>query len=185
MIFDKFKVFESFLTKKECDEILNKCLSELSLSVAEVYDDKVSNSVVNNRRKSKVAFTQITEFDEKIYDKLQQFINVKGFNPKLSSYQFTEYKKGDYFSWHTDSSETMYRERFITIAIQLNDVFTGGEFDVRIDNEEIQMKSGIGNLFVFPSSTSHRIREIKSGVRYSIVNWLHLEPQKNYKKTLL
>ena len=79
----------------------------------------------------------------------------------------------------------MYKERFLTIAIQLNNSFIGGEFDVQIGGDELEMKPGIGNLFIFPSSTKHRIREIKNGIRYSIVNWLELEPQKNYKKTLL
>lgn len=185
MIFDKFKVYESFLSKKECSDILKKCLTELELNQAEVYDDKISNKVINDKRKSKVAFTKLNSIDEKIFNKLQENFNIKGFNLKLSNYQFTEYKKGDYFNWHTDSSETMLKERFLTIAIQLSDSYEGGEFDILVDNKEIEMQSGIGNLFVFLSSSRHRVREIKNGVRYSIVNWLELEPQKDYKKTLL
>ena len=66
MKFDKFKVVESFLTKKECDDILKKCLSELSLTTASVYDEKTSEKIVNNKRKSKVAFIELKELFKKL-----------------------------------------------------------------------------------------------------------------------
>ena len=44
---------------------------------------------------------------------------------------------------------------------------------------------GIGNLFVFLSSTTHRVAPIIDGNRYSLVGWFKLRPIENFKKTLL
>lgn len=182
----KFKIFENIFSKSECDEILNKCLNESILKTAEVYDNNMMGNIIDvNIRKSKVYGIELKEINEKIISNIKEYFKIKGFEFKISKYQFTQYETGDYFQWHTDSSNTLYKKRFLTIIIQLNDEYEGGEFEIQIDEITHQLKSGIGNLFVFPSSVRHRIKKITKGNRYSIVNWLELEPQKDYKKTLL
>lgn len=182
----KFKVFENVFSKEECNQILNKCLNESILKIAEVYDNKSMNTVIDvSKRKCKVAEIDLGELNNIIIKNLKEYFDVKGYDFKISNYQFTKYQNGDYFNWHTDSSGGVYNERILTIVIQLNDEYEGGEFELEIDGKVYSLKKGIGNLFAFSSLTKHRIKEIKNGVRYSIVNWLELEIQKNYKKTLL
>lgn len=182
----KFKVFENVFSKEECNQILNKCVNESVLKMAEVYDSKLMNNVIDvSKRKSKVAGIDLEELNDRIIKKLKEYFGIKGYNFKISNYQFTKYQNGDYFNWHTDSSDDVYNQRILTIVIQLNDEYEGGELELEIDGKVYSLKKGIGNLFAFSSLTKHRIKEIKNGVRYSIVNWLELETQKNYKKTLL
>jgi predicted 2-oxoglutarate/Fe(II)-dependent dioxygenase YbiX len=188
MIFaKKYEVIQQFITKEECDFIIDKCLNELELIDAPVYDNVSSVRLIEDKRKSKIAFTNgLDDIGNKISKKLSELIEIKGFSLKLYNFQFTKYENGDFFDWHTDSSDTMYKERFLTIVIQLSDAYIGGEFQLMLNNdEEITMESGVGNLFIFPAATKHRVKEIINGTRFSIVNWIHLEKIENYKKTIL
>lgn len=186
MISDKFKVFKSFLTKEDCNEIIEKCLSELHLTDGKVYNNiKTYINVDTNIRKSKVSKIELEKINKTVFDILNTYFKIKGCKFNVFKYQFSHYEVGDYFEWHTDSNDTMYNQRFLTIVIQLNDEYEGGEFEIQIDDKIFELESGIGNLFVFPSTTKHRIKQITKGNRYSIVNWIQLEQIKNYEKTLI
>jgi PKHD-type hydroxylase len=120
-----------------------------------------------------------------ILSKVIEGLNVKGFEPTIETFQFTKYEVGDYFNWHTDSNDTIYKDRFYTIVVQLNNDYSGGDFELMINNLNTKMEFGTGNLFIFPSNTLHRVKPVENGVRYSLVSWLKLKEIKNYKKTIL
>ena len=114
----KFKVFENVFSKEECNQILNKCVNESVLKIAEVYDSKLMNNVIDvSKRKSKVAGIDLEELNDRIIKKLKEYFGIKGYNFKISNYQFTKYQNGDYFNWHTDSSDDVYNQRILTIVI--------------------------------------------------------------------
>jgi PKHD-type hydroxylase len=72
------------------------------------------------------------------------------------------------------------------MVIQLNDEYTGGELEIKDnDNNEITLEKGLGNLFLFYSYIIHRVKPVTSGTRYSLVNWFRLTPIENFKKTLI
>ena len=104
--------------------------------------------------------------------------------------QFTKYGKGQYYGWHTDSSEKPYegkglpmgKIRKLTIVLHLSDPseYEGGglEFDFR--NRDPDKEPNIrkckeiapkGSLVVFPSFMWHRVCPVTSGTRYSLVIW--------------
>lgn len=181
---EKLYIFENFISKKDCEKILNTCKDKLKLSRAKVGE----NNEINKIRNSSVAFIKnIEEVDNKLIEVLRKNINLKGYEvTELGDYQFTEYGLGEYYDWHTDSSKDMYSNRFYSVVLQLNDTYEGGllEVDVR-DKTPIQLKKGIGNLYIFQSSLLHRVIPVTEGVRYSLVNWVSLKQLENFKKTLI
>jgi predicted 2-oxoglutarate/Fe(II)-dependent dioxygenase YbiX len=175
---------KNFLTKEECNFLLEKYKNELNLLKATVGKDVV----VLNKRKSSVGFIdKIDELDEKLINILKKSILVKGFEvTKLGKYQFTEYKEGDFYEWHTDGDETLYSDRYCSIVIQLNDEYKNGELEmITSNNELLVIEKGIGNLAIFLSSKKHRVTPITNGVRYTLVNWVGVKKIENFKKTML
>lgn len=175
----------NFLSEKECDSILNKCMSELTLSNGTVRGGQLDIE----SRKSSVAFLNDLGFlNDRLRNILVDSIKVKGFEVSgIQDFQFTEYTAGGYYNWHRDSSidNPIFSDRFYSTVIQLSDKYTEGELQLSIDGEEITLKRGLGTLYMFPSYTLHRVTPIESGVRYSLVNWIKLVENKNEKKSLL
>jgi len=104
------------------------------------------------------------------------------FNYKISSIgdiQYLEYKKGDYYNWHSDISDGIASTRKISISWLLNSDFTGGELVFQHGGDEFIANAGMGenepNLIGFTSFYTHKVNPIKSGVRKCIVAWVHGE----------
>lgn len=183
MTFDKILLVKNFLTKEVCDEILSRCKNDLELAPAEIF-----GGLITKKRKSSVAFIDnIEEIDEKLKTFLEETIVLKGYSVTgLGPYQFTEYKEHEFYDWHTDSGNEVYKDRFCSIVIQLNDGYDEGFLQLKDDHDNIiQMERGVGNLYLFYSNIMHRVIPVKNGIRYSLVNWVSLEPLKNYTKTLI
>lgn len=185
---ERLHTFTNFLSKEECNSILEKYKLELNLRPAEVQFN--GEKVVNNKRKSSIAFIDnIYEIDERLKNTLKNLIQLKGYEVTgLGPYQFTEYKIGEYYDWHTDSStEPDYKDRFCSIVIQLNDTYDGGYLQLKDESGDntIQLDKGIGTMYIFYSNIRHRVLPITNGVRYSLVNWVSLKKLNDFKKTLI
>lgn len=181
---NKVNIIDDFLSVDECLSILDKCKTDLTLKPATIMGD-----VLSDKRKSSVAFVNnIEDIDLRLKFILKDLIKLKGFDVTgIGSYQFTEYKVGEYYDWHTDSSDTheMYKNRFCSIVIQLNDDYEGGHLEVKNDSDTIQLERGSGKLCVFYSNMLHRVTPVTNGVRYSLVNWVSLKEIEGFKKTLI
>jgi PKHD-type hydroxylase len=104
----------------------------------------------------------------------------------LGPFQFTEYKEGEYFDWHTDSTGTIYRNRFTSIVIQLNNAYEGGLLEIKnIKGEIVPIENKIGTLYIFNSRLLHRVTPVVNGIRYSLVNWVSLVKTNSTKQNLL
>jgi PKHD-type hydroxylase len=179
---DNIDIFENFLSKEECNLILNKCKSELTLSNGEVYGNN------DKLRKSSVAGVSDLGFlNERLTNKLRETFNINGMEvTSLGNYQFTEYKEGEYFDWHTDSTGIIYRDRFTSIVIQLNDSYEGGVLEIKnIKGELVPIENKIGTLYIFNSRLLHRVTPVSNGVRYSLVNWVSLVKTDSKKQNLI
>jgi PKHD-type hydroxylase len=86
---------------------------------------------------------------------------------------FARYREEDHFDWHIDLGEDTIADRKISVAVQLSDEkdFTGGAWQFMYD-ETTNVTSEQGGAVVFPSYLPHRVTNISSGVRYSLVGWL-------------
>jgi len=114
---DRLHTIKNFLSIDESNELLLKFKSELELKPGKV----ASN--LTDKRKSSVAFIpSIDTVDDKLKEILKSLIQIKGYEViGLGPYQFTEYKTGEFYDWHTDSSKDgEYKDRFCSIVIQLN-----------------------------------------------------------------
>ena len=85
------------------------------------------------------------------------------------------YKKGTNMSAHTDNIKTIFdgtRKGSPTLSIvgQLNDNFSGGEFEIL--DQKIKMKAG--DILIFPSNFlfPHQVKTITKGKRLSFVSWV-------------
>ena len=66
------------------------------------------------------------------------------------------------------------KTRKLSMTIVLNDEYEGGEF--QFFNDKTLIKEKQGTVIIFPSYMQHRVRPIKSGIRYSLVVWFLGEP---------
>lgn len=186
-------LIEDFLTKEECEYLIERGLSE---TLIEMKSSKVVNNVVvyenltdtsNNKRKGTyfvddiLKEEKISELSNRIVSKLNELKIINGveFNgvPKFS---FNEYSKGDFLNWHKDSHEIIYGAT-ITVIIQLNDNYEGGEVMYRIDEIEYKVPKKQGSIFIFESNIDHCVNKIENGLRYSMNVW----PSKKIKKGLI
>jgi Rps23 Pro-64 3,4-dihydroxylase Tpa1-like proline 4-hydroxylase len=188
-----YKFVPNFLSNKECELILKFSIENLKLMEAEVLTPTGKSD--SGARKSGVAFYPYYKtfpfLKEKINKELIGEINVKGFDLEYenSEFQFTKYEVGDFFEWHKDviGDTITQKERYCSMVIQLNDAYENGNLEIKTsDNDEtITIEKGIGNLIIFLSDMNHRVTDVTSGNRYTLVNWIGLREKKNFKKTLL
>jgi predicted 2-oxoglutarate/Fe(II)-dependent dioxygenase YbiX len=181
------KTVSGFLTKEECDLLLNFSLDNLKLNIGE--------TIGAYSRKSDVAFYPYYKTFPFLYEKINQVlsneINVKGFdlNYKDSEFQFTKYTVGDYFNWHKDiiGDVITRQDRYCSMVIQLNDDYEDGDLEIKLTNDgnSLIVEKGIGNLVIFLSDMEHRVTNVTKGNRYTLVNWIGLKENQNFKKTLL
>jgi PKHD-type hydroxylase len=176
------QVIENFLSQEECDFILNKYKNELILSEAQV-----ANGDYKSRKSSVGWIDELNGVNNRLTDLLKTSYNIRGIEVTgLGPFQFTEYKVGEYFDWHSDRSREYYRDRFVSIVIQLNDNYSGGIFEIKdIKNNLIPIKQNAGNLFMFDSGLKHRVTPVMGGIRYSLVNWVSLVKTDSKKQNLL
>jgi len=180
-----FTTIKEFLTKEECDLLLQFSLTK-----------KLSEATVDNGdlniRKSNIFFHDYSldfpNLNEKLIKIFKEEVKVKGYEIDFTDneFQFTQYTKDGYYNWHTDSDSGLTKERYCSMVIQLNEEYTGGELQIKdVDDNEITLEKGLGNLFIFYSYLTHRVKPIISGTRYSLVNWFKITPLENFKKTLI
>lgn len=176
------KVVENFLTDDECDNILSKYKNELTLSIGEVYNGRSKN------RKSLIGWiNDLGDVNDRLINLLKSFYNINGMEVTgLGPFQFTEYKEGDYFDWHTDRNSEMYKDRFTSTVIQLNNNYEGGLLEIKDKTGTlIPLEQKKGNLYVFDSGLQHRVTPVNFGERYSLVNWVSLNKTNTKKQNII
>ena len=185
-----YTTIPNLLSKKECEDLLQFSLTK-ELKPALVDGPNMLNL---KSRKSNVFFYDYSlnfpNLNEKLINIFKKEVNVKGYDIDFTNnmFQFTEYTKDGYYNWHEDSGNEneVFSKRYCSMVIQLNDEYTGGELQIKDkDGNEITLEKGLGNLFIFYSHLTHRVKPITTGTRYSLVNWFTLTPVENFKKTLI
>lgn len=187
------KIIPKLLTKEECDLVLKFSLENLTLNTATTLSSNGSYYETNSRKSNVAFYPYYKKFPfllEKISKLINDNISVKGFDLDINDtrFQFTEYKFGDYFKWHTDSNgkEITQCDRYCSLVIQLNDEYEGGDLELKLSEEStIIVEKGVGNTITFLSNIKHRVTPVEKGNRYTLVNWIGLKENNNSKKTLL
>ena len=112
--------------------------------------------------------------------------------------QYTHYKEGQFYSWHSDTALDTYHKpqvrfastvnrgqeemiqtgeyvRKLSFTLQLSDPtdYRGGEVEfLDSEGQRFLAPKQRGTMIVFDSRTRHRVRKVKDGLRKSIVGWV-------------
>ena len=167
-------------TPKLCQEIID--LSKIL--------PQEKGTVFNGRDAARESTVGWLPFDkmQPMYDDINNFIqktnrNHFGFGDIQirEPAQITEYIKGGFYDWHTDTSVDMSSEpavRKLSMTLLLNDPseFEGGELQIAGAKNTKLMKQG--HATIFASFLQHTITPVTRGVRRSLVMWFGGEPFK-------
>lgn len=142
---------------------------------------------VQSIRNSKITWIESGEETGWLFRKMAELISVINSDKfqfeleNLPNFQYTTYTTGGFYDWHIDDSHSQVYgpwHRKLGISVLLSDPeteFTGGEFQIIPSGhpdhpESIQCKKG--DVLVFPSFVPHRVTELLSGKRKSLVTWV-------------
>jgi len=178
------ETIEPIFTQKLCQEIidLGKILQQ---EKGAVFEDKNPDHAL--ARKSTVSWLPFDKM-QPMYDDINNFIqktnrNHFGFGDIQigEQAQVTEYIKGDFYNWHTDTALDMNVEppvRKLSMTLLLNDPseFDGGELQIAQAKNTKLMKQG--HATIFASFLQHMVTPVTKGVRRSLVMWFGGEPFK-------
>ena len=192
--------FKSAIPPKLCDDIIKYGLSHSeSLARTGGYGDRelTKDEIRDMKRKRNSDLVWLN--DPWIYKELHPYIHQANKNAGWNfewdfseACQFTKYKKGQYYHWHSDSWDLPYvakdpndpmhgKVRKLSVTVSLTDPseYKGGELEFDFRNQPpnkktIKMCKEIlpkGSIVVFPSFVWHRVRPVTKGVRNSLVIW--------------
>ena len=168
-------------TPKLCQEIIDLG-SMLGKEQGRLEDERTDK----NLRQSTVSWIDFNKM-QPVYDDINGLIqkinrNNFGFNniQITEKAQVTEYSKGQFYEWHTDTIINMDTEppvRKLSMTVLLNDPkeFEGGNLEI-VGTDMLPMKQG--HATIFASFLQHRVTPITKGVRRSFVMWFGGEPFK-------
>jgi len=177
------ETIKPIFTEKLCKEIIDLSSTlkkeQGKIGIKEVREQK-------RRRQSTISWLPFNKmqpmYDDLIY--LIQKINRNHFgfsNIQITEpAQISEYSKGQFYHWHTDSTIDMDTEppvRKLSMTLLLNDPseFEGGNLEIAGKNMS-HMKQG--HAAIFASFLQHRVTPVTKGVRKSLVVWFNGEPFK-------
>ena len=179
------ETLEPIFTVKLCKEIidLSSTLKKEQGKISHKEKKEVREHIHRRATINWIPFNKMQPmYDDLIY--LIQKINRNHFG--FSNIQITEkaqvseYSKGQFYHWHTDSTIDMDREppvRKLSMTLLLNDPgeFEGGNLEIAGKNMS-HMKQG--HAVIFASFLQHRVTPVTKGVRKSLVVWFGGEPFK-------
>jgi PKHD-type hydroxylase len=173
-------------------EIDDKTVSDI-ITECEYYSPQQANigyddgTVSEQTRRSEVRWIDKNDVNSKfIADMMWRYVqeanrNAFGFHiDYFSEIQYTTYfaENSGKYDWHHDTfwGNTSCYDRKVSIILQLSDPseYTGGEFqlDPQYEQPQQELLKRKGTILAFPSFIRHRVTEIESGVRKSLVMWV-------------
>jgi PKHD-type hydroxylase len=171
MIFKEKVIF----TKEEVNSILLYMDTEEEIRFKIKYD----GILYQNGSKGTSKRLDFTDTNMWIFDKIKKWthdLNM-GLIWKSTPYAtFRRYREGDFFIKHTDDlrSDSIVKNRgvrVLTIGVQLSDEdeYEGGDFLVWNKDKEISVNKQIGNAIMYSTYVPHEVKEIKKGMRTSLI----------------
>ena len=175
---------------------IETCKKILTKGRQKIVEEATTGGRIKNKAKRNCKVAWIS--DKWIYNIINPFIHTANREANWNFQwdwnepsQFTIYKKGHFYGWHTDqivhSSKHKNKNfngktRKLSLTLQLTDKtkYEGGDLqfgwiDVRKKNllniVTVNEAKEIGTIIVFPSFINHQVTPITKGKRESLVNW--------------
>lgn len=157
---------------------------EVGAAVDEETKGKLQDLTVDTSiRKSTITFIPVCPMAELIYRKLTDLVNNANNSffefdlDFIEPVQYTEYQKGEFYAKHIDIAyeEPGRYPRKLSFTLQLSDPseYTGGDVLLYGEAKPTAIKKEKGTIVFFPSFLLHEVTPVTSGVRKSLVGWVH------------
>jgi PKHD-type hydroxylase len=154
------------------------------LEKIEIEAGKTLGGDENNERRSSVKWIPKSEEWNWVYQRLME-IALEA-NKKLwhfdiftcENIQYTEYyaTNDGHYNWHQDLGPEFASHRKISISVQLSNPanYSGGDLQFWLGGEQnvISVSKALGEATIFPSYLMHRVTQVHTGVRKSLVLWI-------------
>ena len=177
------------LSESICNRILELASSQWVES--EVQDSVGIESPDKGLRRSDIFWTTEQWLVDLIWSYMEAYNEGFGFHydiDALEDIQLTRYGIGGFYDFHIDgmgthrnahnapgSKLTDGKVRKLSMSIQLNEDYSGGDFEVAFCRDgrcaKKKMDKKQGTIIMFPSVLEHRVKPVKRGMRYSLVAW--------------
>lgn len=161
---------------------------KLQFSQAKVGSSDDGGSFVPEIRKSMVSWIPHTEEYMWMWQHLSEITSQINFDKfrfelcRITGFQYTTYTTGGYYDWHIDGQfdRGFFGEgvRKLGLTLMLSDPdedFEGGDFEI-VEHGNIKdfasFRPKKSEILAFPSFVPHRVCEVTSGKRKSLVWWV-------------
>ena len=185
---EEFGVLEcsSELDESACNRIIG--LGSGRWESSEVDDGTGADVLDSGLRVSEVFWTREDWLKKLVWSYMEAFNDVSGLRydiDEVETLQVAKYGEGGHYDFHVDSFSSHKwaiggKVRKISMTIQLNEDYEGGEFEiVRCREGKLDLTTlsrGRGSIILFPSCLEHRVKPVTRGVRYSLVAWFKGPP---------
>lgn len=180
-----------FLTKEECEILIDYALKQKKEVATIGYNllnpNVRSNNLVWLSVKNNLTlywlFARVSQIVQEVNNHIYKF-DLYGL---VEDFQFTAYENiDDHYNWHIDSG-SLQTTRKLSVTIQLSDPkdYEGCELEFAHEDTSDKtqqvpenLKRGQGSITIFPSFLTHRVTNLTSGKRYSLVVWCSGKPFK-------
>jgi PKHD-type hydroxylase len=85
--------------------------------------------------------------------------------------QYLKYESSNHkFDWHVDRWNGGYSRKFaVIIQLSTEEEYSGGDIELMFSPNPVKMSKKMGSLIIFPSYVLHRVTEVTSGTRRSLL----------------
>ena len=178
-----FATWNNAFSEEEIQNIINS--GEKRNPTSAFLDKGDENTSIRNSRTSWLNFSSDTAW---LYEKLAYIARqLNGQFYKFDLYGFSEdmqytvydgsFEKSGHYTWHQDSGvglNTDLPPRKLTMVVQLSgpDEYEGGDLQIMTGPKEETVEKCKGRVVIFPSYHMHRVTDVISGTRRSLVVWI-------------
>jgi len=171
-------ILEEAFSLSECTQLV-QIFSNLDSAVGGL----VAGQVDQNIRQSSLVWVPENEDYAWIEQRLARLVadvNRQKFGFALDGFeeqvQLAAYGPGHYYDWHIDQGQgRVAARRKLTLSVQLSspDDYENGALEINADGRPFQAPRSQGTLVAFASNRLHRVEPVTSGLRHSLVAWVH------------
>lgn len=86
----------------------------------------------------------------------------------------SRYREGMEYGVHADAAlmDGKRTDLSFTLFLSAPDAYAGGELEIEAPGGNLSVKEAAGSVFVYPSTTLHRVAPVASGERLAVVGWV-------------
>ena len=188
--FSPYWCWESEIPSDICDKIVEAHeKSEWKDGTIHTLDGD-NTTVESSYRNVDVCFSDKTWVNAMIYGYIK-YANSHNFGYELSLHdlepaQVSRYKEGQFYKKHMDfgpnrDNATHTRKLSLTLQLSDSDEYEGGDLVLNTEGLDVNGKDTFtfsrakGSIIVFDSKVVHGVTPVTSGIRHSLVKWVHGE----------